>query len=249
MTVRPTGVAFSVTKVDRWWAAGGARPSALKPGPSLRALPLCPDLNYCGSHHPCVNGGTCINAEPDQYLCACPDGYLGKNCERGTLECCRFSGSLAEWALFFTALFSGLDPGELWVSWAWGRAFELGRHHSAHTLVLQLSMPVPPTRVPTGALAMKCHLALNATVHRAGVDPPVHLVSVRGPHKEGSGQPPGGFGWSGRIHCTVDMGQVTTDSCFFTWDHASLLQTEPPWAVPLLIGHAAVPHTHSMHLY
>lgn len=79
---------------------GGARPSALNPGPSLRALPLCPDLNYCGSHHPCVNGGTCINAEPDQYLCACPDGYLGKNCERGTLECCRFSGSLAEWALF-----------------------------------------------------------------------------------------------------------------------------------------------------
>lgn len=47
------------------------------------ALP--PDLNYCGSHHPCVNGGTCINAEPDQYRCACPDGYSGKNCERGTL--------------------------------------------------------------------------------------------------------------------------------------------------------------------
>uniref|UniRef100_A0A8C5YZX7 EGF-like domain-containing protein n=1 Tax=Marmota marmota marmota TaxID=9994 RepID=A0A8C5YZX7_MARMA len=43
------------------------------------------DLNYCGNHHPCVNGGTCINAEPDQYHCACPDGYSGKNCERGTL--------------------------------------------------------------------------------------------------------------------------------------------------------------------
>ena len=46
--------------------------------------PLPPDLNYCGSHHPCTNGGTCINAEPDQYRCACPDGYSGKNCERGT---------------------------------------------------------------------------------------------------------------------------------------------------------------------
>lgn len=45
---------------------------------------LPPDLNYCGSHHPCTNGGTCINAEPDQYRCACPDGYSGKNCERGT---------------------------------------------------------------------------------------------------------------------------------------------------------------------
>uniref|UniRef100_A0A452R808 Delta-like protein n=1 Tax=Ursus americanus TaxID=9643 RepID=A0A452R808_URSAM len=41
------------------------------------------DLNYCGSHHPCTNGGTCINAEPDQYRCACPEGYSGKNCERG----------------------------------------------------------------------------------------------------------------------------------------------------------------------
>ncbi|KAG8514465.1 Protein jagged-2 [Galemys pyrenaicus] len=45
------------------------------------------DLNYCGSHHPCVNGGTCINAEPDQYRCACPDGYSGKNCERAEHAC------------------------------------------------------------------------------------------------------------------------------------------------------------------
>ncbi|KAB0398852.1 hypothetical protein E2I00_006046, partial [Balaenoptera physalus] len=45
------------------------------------------DLNYCGSHHPCTNGGTCINAEPDQYRCACPDGYSGKNCERDIDEC------------------------------------------------------------------------------------------------------------------------------------------------------------------
>lgn len=75
--------------------SGQGQASTLKLGPSLRALPLFPDLNYCGSHHPCVNGGTCINAEPDQYLCACPDGYLGKNCERGMLGCC-LSGSLAE---------------------------------------------------------------------------------------------------------------------------------------------------------
>ncbi|XP_055449110.1 protein jagged-2 isoform X1 [Psammomys obesus] len=58
------------------------------------------DLNYCGSHHPCVNGGTCINAEPDQYLCACPEGYLGKNCERAEHACasnpCANGGSCHE---------------------------------------------------------------------------------------------------------------------------------------------------------
>lgn len=48
------------------------------------------------------------------------------------------------------------------------------------TLVPQPSTPAPPTHVPTEALAMKCRLALNATVRRAGVDPPVLLVSVWG---------------------------------------------------------------------
>lgn len=52
-------------------------------GPTSECVLLPSDLNYCGSHHPCINGGTCINAEPDQYHCACPDGYSGKNCERG----------------------------------------------------------------------------------------------------------------------------------------------------------------------
>uniref|UniRef100_A0A8C4LCP9 Delta-like protein n=1 Tax=Equus asinus TaxID=9793 RepID=A0A8C4LCP9_EQUAS len=58
------------------------------------------DLNYCGSHHPCTNGGTCINAEPDQYRCACPDGYSGKNCERAEHACtsnpCANGGSCHE---------------------------------------------------------------------------------------------------------------------------------------------------------
>lgn len=42
-----------------------------------------PDLNYCGRHQPCVNGGTCMNTEPDEYHCACPQGYSGKTCEIG----------------------------------------------------------------------------------------------------------------------------------------------------------------------
>ncbi|XP_045415269.1 protein jagged-2 isoform X2 [Lemur catta] len=58
------------------------------------------DLNYCGSHQPCANGGTCTNAEPGQYRCACPDGYLGKNCERAEHACasnpCANGGSCHE---------------------------------------------------------------------------------------------------------------------------------------------------------
>ena len=71
--------------LQRKGAGGGGLPRGRREGRGLSPEHhLPPDLNYCGSHHPCANGGTCINAEPDQYRCACPDGYSGKNCERGT---------------------------------------------------------------------------------------------------------------------------------------------------------------------
>ncbi|KAL8219824.1 UNVERIFIED_CONTAM: hypothetical protein K2H54_034457 [Gekko kuhli] len=45
------------------------------------------NLNYCGSHRPCENGGTCANKEPDEYECLCPEGFHGRNCENEVTDC------------------------------------------------------------------------------------------------------------------------------------------------------------------
>ncbi|XP_061916268.1 protein jagged-2 isoform X2 [Entelurus aequoreus] len=39
------------------------------------------DLNYCGTHQPCKNAGTCTNTEPNEYQCECQEGFKGRNCE------------------------------------------------------------------------------------------------------------------------------------------------------------------------
>ncbi|XP_056622392.1 protein jagged-1b isoform X2 [Triplophysa dalaica] len=39
------------------------------------------DLNYCGNHQPCKNGGTCTNTEPNEYFCVCQEGFHGRNCD------------------------------------------------------------------------------------------------------------------------------------------------------------------------
>uniref|UniRef100_A0A8C3AJ23 Delta-like protein n=1 Tax=Cyclopterus lumpus TaxID=8103 RepID=A0A8C3AJ23_CYCLU len=58
------------------------------------------DLNYCGTHQPCLNSGTCINTGPDKYQCTCAEGYSGSNCERAEHAClsnpCSNGGSCSE---------------------------------------------------------------------------------------------------------------------------------------------------------
>uniref|UniRef100_A0A8C6MBV9 Delta-like protein n=1 Tax=Nothobranchius furzeri TaxID=105023 RepID=A0A8C6MBV9_NOTFU len=58
------------------------------------------DLNYCGTHQPCLNGGTCINTGPDKYQCTCAEGYSGATCERAEHAClsspCSNGGSCSE---------------------------------------------------------------------------------------------------------------------------------------------------------
>uniref|UniRef100_A0A8C9ELG0 Delta-like protein n=1 Tax=Pavo cristatus TaxID=9049 RepID=A0A8C9ELG0_PAVCR len=58
------------------------------------------DLNYCGTHPPCLNGGTCSNTGPDKYQCSCPEGYSGQNCEIAEHAClsdpCHNGGSCLE---------------------------------------------------------------------------------------------------------------------------------------------------------
>jgi jagged-like protein len=44
-------------------------------------LHKCSDLNYCGTHEPCLFGGTCHHIGGEQFSCTCPEGLSGARCE------------------------------------------------------------------------------------------------------------------------------------------------------------------------
>lgn len=41
----------------------------------------CSDLNYCGTHTPCMYGGTCHHLGGEKFNCSCPEGLSGARCE------------------------------------------------------------------------------------------------------------------------------------------------------------------------
>ncbi|KAI1903827.1 hypothetical protein AGOR_G00031210 [Albula goreensis] len=66
------------------------------------------DLNYCGTHQPCKNGGTCTNTEPNEYQCTCREGFRGRVCDIVEHACmsapCRNGGSCTENASGFSCV-------------------------------------------------------------------------------------------------------------------------------------------------
>lgn len=46
-----------------------------------RLVDKCSDLNYCGTHTPCMYGGTCHHLGGEKFNCSCPEGLTGTRCE------------------------------------------------------------------------------------------------------------------------------------------------------------------------
>lgn len=123
---------------------------------------LLPDLNYCGRHHPCVNGGTCMNTEPDEYFCACPKGFSGKTCDIGET-----AGSLRSQHMLHCRVMERKIVAAVLHLFLW------------HTplCLRQPRMPAFPILAPTMVHASRFQQALIASVHRAGRVPLVPTVS------------------------------------------------------------------------
>ena len=44
------------------------------------------DINACWSR-PCLNGGTCVDKDDDDFACSCRGGYTGLRCDIDINEC------------------------------------------------------------------------------------------------------------------------------------------------------------------
>lgn len=145
-----------------WCLCWRAQPS-LGPVPAwVNLLWYLPDLNYCGRHLPCVNGGTCMNTEPDQYHCACPPGYTGKNCQIGRRR------PVPQWLTSFGFTWSFKLSKQIKV---------LSRWSSPSSVLHQPNTPAPPTPVPTEERATRFQQGSSACVRPDGGVRPVPTVS------------------------------------------------------------------------
>lgn len=68
----------------------------------LYVLPVSVDVDECASH-PCQNGGTCAD-RIHSFLCHCPAGYTGSQCEAGTED----SGTERDRVRYFKGLYGVL---------------------------------------------------------------------------------------------------------------------------------------------
>lgn len=83
-TTLPRSTCANVTSVVFLSLCGGTHSQMLMNYNCLQIIfcpPLVTDLNYCGTHEPCMHGGTCENTAPDQYRCTCAEGLSGVRCE------------------------------------------------------------------------------------------------------------------------------------------------------------------------
>lgn len=140
-----------------------------------------------------------MNTEPDQYHCACPPGYTGKNCQIGRRR------PVPQWLTSFGFTWSFKLSKQIKV---------LSRWSSPSSVLHQPNTPAPPTPVPTEERATRFQQGSSACVRPDGGVRPVPTVSFL-------------FyinteGWDGSLElthlCFVRFGRVCIQPMCWRWN-------------------------------